>query len=68
MAPKLLFLVVIVAGHCAVAAGWVRPESPNARNAVASCVKSPAALPMFTPPRELLALNIEAVAHVELLQ
>jgi hypothetical protein len=68
MATKLLFIFVIVAAHCAVASGWVRPESPKDKLAMASCVKSPTALPMFTPPRELLAMTFEPVVYAERMQ
>ena len=55
MGPKLLFLVGIVLAHGALAAGWVAQEPPKQRVALATCVRTPGALPHYSPPLELLA-------------
>ena len=56
MGPKLLFVLGIVVAHGAVAASLVRQETPKQREAVATCVKTPQALPHISPRRELLAM------------
>jgi hypothetical protein len=55
MGPKLLFVIGIVVAHGALAAGWVAQEPPKQRVAMATCVKTPNALPHYSPPRELFA-------------
>ena len=55
MGPKLLFILGIIAAHGALAAGWMREEAPKQRNLTATCVRTPSALPYFSPQRELLA-------------
>ena len=59
MGPKLLFCLGIVAAHGALAAAWVEKETaPRFRDPIVSCARSPAALPDFTPRRELLAMTM----------
>ncbi len=55
MGPKLLFVLGIVAAHGALAAGWIAQESPKQRISIGTCVRTPNALPHYSPPLELLA-------------
>jgi hypothetical protein len=57
MGPKLLFIVGIILGHGALAAGWIAREIPKER-IIGTCARTPATpnvLPHYSPPRELLA-------------
>jgi len=55
MGRKLLFILGIVLAHGALAAGWVAQEPPKQRIPFATCVRSPNAVPHYSPPLELLA-------------
>jgi hypothetical protein len=55
MGRKLLFVLGIVLAHGALAAGWVAHEPPKQRVSIGTCVRTPNALPHYSPPRELLA-------------
>jgi hypothetical protein len=68
MGTKLLFLVVIVAAHGAVAAGLAHTEAPATRIAATSCVSPPSAQPDFTPSRMLYAAAVVPVADEEVMQ
>jgi hypothetical protein len=53
-----LFVVGIIVAHGALAAGWVHEEAPKQRASVATCVRTPDALPNITPQRELYAMAV----------
>ena len=61
MGRKLLFILGIVLGHGALAATWVSQEAPKARPAlIATCSKTPGAIPDFTPRPMLYAAFLGA--------
>ena len=61
MGRKLLFVLGIVMAHTALGAAWLQQDSPKQRVAVATCVNVPGELPDFTPPREMLAMNVISI-------
>ena len=59
MSSKLLIVFGIIVAHGALAAGWMKRESPQPRAlAASSCSRSPGAMPDFTPRPMLLAALI----------
>ena len=65
MRAKLLFIVGIIVAHGALAAGLVSEDPPKQRNAVATCVRAPDALPHISPQRELLAMAEVPIVELE---
>jgi hypothetical protein len=66
--PKLLFVMGILLAHGALGAAWLKDASPQARQPVAACVKSPGALPDLSPRREVLAMLVMPASFEESLQ
>jgi hypothetical protein len=68
MGSKLLFVLGIVAAHSALAAAWVKQESPHQRVSSVSCIHLPdAALPDLTPRSEIYAaafLRVDSLNEV----
>jgi hypothetical protein len=58
MGPKLLFVMGILLAHGALGAAWLKDASPQPRQAVASCVNTPGAMPDLSPRREILAMLV----------
>jgi hypothetical protein len=65
MPRKLLFLFGIVMAHTALGAAWLQQDSPKQRVAVTTCVNVPGEQPDFTPPREILAMNVFSIRETE---
>ena len=58
MGPKLLFVMGILLAHGALGAAWLKDASPQPRQAIASCIKTPGALPDLSPRREIFAMLV----------
>ncbi len=58
MGPKLLFVMGILLAHGALGAAWLKDASPQTRNPVAACVRTPGSLPDLSPRHEILAMLV----------
>ena len=58
MGPKLLFILGIIVAHGALAAGLISEDPPKQRISLATCVRTPDAMPTIAPARELYAMAV----------
>jgi hypothetical protein len=65
MGPKLLFVMGILLAHGALGAAWLKDASPQPRQAVTACIKTPGAMPDLSPRREILAMLVAPVTFEE---
>ena len=68
MGPKLLFVIGIIVAHGVLAAGLVNEDPPKQRASIGSCVRTPGAIPHYSPPRELLAQADIPIVDLEVRQ
>ena len=68
MGPKLLFVMGILLAHGALGAAWLKDASPQPRQTVTACVKTPGTLPDLSPRREILAMLVMPATFEESLQ